>query len=93
MKKDEKDAGSRFWYARISLASFESGYSALNLRSRDCSWRVENSDTKDESDARRRRRFHFHVAIVVRSRRRVAAAERMSAISRSPRAEDATLTT
>ena len=40
VKKDEKDAGSRFWYARISLASFESGCVALNLRSRDCSWRV-----------------------------------------------------
>ena len=41
MKKDEKDAGSRRWNALMSLASFESGYFALNLRSRDCSWRVE----------------------------------------------------
>ena len=41
VEKDEKDAGSRFWYALMSLASFESGYFALNLRSRDCSWRVD----------------------------------------------------
>ena len=50
MKKDEKDAGSRFWYARISLASFELGCSALNLRSRDCSWRVGG----EKATARRR---------------------------------------
>ena len=41
MKKDEKDAGSRSWNASIVLASFESGCSFLNLRSRDCSWRVD----------------------------------------------------
>ena len=41
MKKDEKDAGSRLWNARISLASLELGFLALNLRSRDCSWRVD----------------------------------------------------
>ena len=40
MKKDEKDAGSRRWNALISLASFDLGCFALNLRSRDCSWRV-----------------------------------------------------
>lgn len=34
MKKDEKDAGSRSWNAPIVLASFESGCSFLNLRSR-----------------------------------------------------------
>ena len=47
MKKDEKDAGSRFWYARISLASFELGCVALNLRSRDCSWRVEGEQLEE----------------------------------------------
>ena len=40
MKKDEKDAGSRLWNARISLASFELGFLALNLRSRNRSRRV-----------------------------------------------------
>ena len=34
VKKDEKDAGSRSWNAPIVLASFESGCSFLNLRSR-----------------------------------------------------------
>ena len=46
MKKDEKDAGSRLWNARISLASFEVGFLALNLRSRDCSWRVEGEKAR-----------------------------------------------
>ena len=41
VKKDEKDAGSRRWNALMSLASFELGFLALNLRSRDCSWRVD----------------------------------------------------
>ena len=50
MEKDEKDAGSRSWNALMSLASFESGYFALNLRSRDCSWRVEG----EKATARRR---------------------------------------
>ena len=40
MKKDEKDAGSRRWNAPIVSASCESGCFFLNLRSRDCSWRV-----------------------------------------------------
>ena len=40
MKKDEKDAGSRSWNASIVSASCEPGFAALNLRSRDCSWRV-----------------------------------------------------
>ena len=40
VKKGEKDAGSRSWNAPMSFASFELGCSALNLRSRDCSWRV-----------------------------------------------------
>ena len=37
VKKDKMDAGSRFWYALMSLASFELGCVALNLRSRECS--------------------------------------------------------
>ena len=41
VKKDEKYAGSRRWNALMSLASFELGFLALNLRSRDCSWRVD----------------------------------------------------
>ena len=50
VKKDEKDAGSRRWNALISLASFDLGCFALNLRSRDCSWRVEG----EKAMARRR---------------------------------------
>ena len=54
MKKDEKDAGSRLWNARISLASLELGFLALNLRSRDCSWRVEGEKATARSRYLRR---------------------------------------
>ena len=64
MKKDEKDAGSRSWNASIVLASFESGCSFLNLRSRDCSWRVG----REKATRRGGARFVFCFCFVVRWR-------------------------